>query len=173
MREMATELFAEAKTPLEIAGLGLGIPGPIDTDRGLCLATQATAQAKPSSSLATAVTATERRLPRATRRRGLRCRRSWAFQIVEAFATGLPVIASRLGALAELVHDGCNGLHFRAGDPEDLAAKVEWLLANPKERAAMGRRAREEFLAKYTGERGYEMLMDIYSLAAERMRAGA
>lgn len=93
--------------------------------------------------------------------------------VIEAFATGLPVIASRLGALAELVHDSCNGLHFQAGDPEDLAAKVEWLLANPKERAAMGRRAHEEFLAKYTGERGYEMLMDIYSLAAERMRAGA
>ena len=37
MREMATELFAEAKAPLQIAGLGLGIPGPIDTDRGLCL----------------------------------------------------------------------------------------------------------------------------------------
>ena len=37
MREMATELFAEAPAPLQIAGLGLGIPGPIDTDRGLCL----------------------------------------------------------------------------------------------------------------------------------------
>lgn len=37
MREMATELFAEAPAPLQIAGLGLGLPGPIDTDRGFCL----------------------------------------------------------------------------------------------------------------------------------------
>jgi glucokinase len=37
MREMATELLAEARPPLVVAGLGLGIPGPIDTDRGLCL----------------------------------------------------------------------------------------------------------------------------------------
>ena len=46
--------------------------------------------------------------------------------LIEAFACGLPVVASRLGAMAELVDEGHTGLLFRTGDPEDLAAKVRW-----------------------------------------------
>ena len=82
--------------------------------------------------------------------------------IVEAFACGVPVICSRLGAMGEIVADGRTGLHFTAGDAEDLAQKVEWAWAHPEEMAAMGRAARAEYEAKYTAERNYEMLMKIY-----------
>jgi glycosyltransferase involved in cell wall biosynthesis len=82
--------------------------------------------------------------------------------IAEAFACGVPVICSRLGAMQEIVADGRTGLHFTPGDAQDLAAKVEWAWTHPEEMAAMGRAARAEYEAKYTAERNYEMLMEIY-----------
>ena len=85
----------------------------------------------------------------------------------EAFACGVPVIASRLGAMEEIVADGCTGLHFTAGDPGDLAAKVEWAWTHPAELSSMGRAARAEYEAKYTPERNYSMLMKIYSRTLE------
>jgi len=81
---------------------------------------------------------------------------------IESFACGVPVIASGLGTMGEIVEDGRTGLHFKPGEPVDLAAKVEWAWAHPEEMAAMGRAARAEYEAKYTAERNYQMLMEIY-----------
>ena len=81
---------------------------------------------------------------------------------IEAFACGVPVIASRTGVMAEIVTDGVTGLHFTAGDPADLAAKVRWAWEHPAEMAEMGRAARREFEQKYTAERNYAQLMHIY-----------
>ncbi len=91
--------------------------------------------------------------------------------IAEAFACGLPVIASRLGAMAEIVEDGRAGLLFRPGDPEDLAAKIEWAWTHPKALAQMGEEARREYERKYTAERNYSMLMDIYERARQYVLA--
>ncbi|HYC43178.1 MAG TPA: glycosyltransferase [Noviherbaspirillum sp.] len=82
--------------------------------------------------------------------------------IVEAFSCGLPVIASRLGALADLVKDGVTGLLFHPGDPVDLAEKIAWAEAHPEQMVRMGQAARAEYEAEFTPERNYEMLMDIY-----------
>ncbi|MER3490969.1 MAG: glycosyl transferase family 1 [Mastigocladus sp. ERB_26_2] len=82
---------------------------------------------------------------------------------VEAFAKGTPVIAASIGAIAELVDSGRTGLHFRPGDPDDLIAKVEWMLANPVKLAYMRQEARAEFEAKYTAEQNYQKLMEIYT----------
>lgn len=90
--------------------------------------------------------------------------------IVEAFACGVPVLASQMGSAEEIVADGRTGLHFPPGDPEDLAARVEWAWTHPREMAEMGREARKEYEAKYTAERNYEMLMEIYRLARRRRR---
>lgn len=91
--------------------------------------------------------------------------------IAEAFACGLPVIASRLGSLAEIVNDSGNGLLFTAGDAADLASKVEWAWAHPAEMQAMGREARAEYEAKYTAERNYEQLVTFWNRL--RLRAAA
>lgn len=88
--------------------------------------------------------------------------------VVEAFATGLPVVSSRLGGMAESVTDGHTGLHFTPGDAADLAARVEWAVADAGRLRQMGRNAREEFEARYTAERNYERLLAIY----EEARAG-
>jgi len=85
--------------------------------------------------------------------------------LVEAFACGLPVIVSRLGSMAEIVDDGVTGLHFTPGDPDDLAEKVRWMIGHPDQRKQMGERARSVYEEKYTPERNYEMLMDIYQQA--------
>jgi glycosyltransferase involved in cell wall biosynthesis len=85
--------------------------------------------------------------------------------IVEAFACGVPVICSRLGAMQEIVVDGRTGFHFTPGNIEDLAARVEWAWAHPTETAAMGRAARAEYEAKYTADRNYRMLIEIYKRA--------
>ena len=83
----------------------------------------------------------------------------------EAFACGKPVITSRLGSMAEIVEDGVTGLHFEAGNPIDLADKINWLIKHPDECRKMGRNARMEYLDKYTAEKNYESLMDIYQQA--------
>jgi glycosyltransferase involved in cell wall biosynthesis len=82
--------------------------------------------------------------------------------IAEAFACGVPVIASRLGAMEEIVAHGRTGLHFTSGDAEDLAQKVEWAWTHPERMAEMGREARREYETKYTAEKNYPLLMDIY-----------
>jgi len=93
--------------------------------------------------------------------------------IAEAFACGVPVIASRLGAMQEIVEDGRTGLHFKPGDADDLAAKVDWAWTHPREMEEMGREARTEYEAKYTAERNYEMLMKIYAKAIAARGKGA
>ncbi|MDB5727636.1 MAG: glycosyltransferase [Noviherbaspirillum sp.] len=82
--------------------------------------------------------------------------------IVEAFSSGLPVIASRLGALIDIVREGVTGLLFNPADPSDLAAKIAWARSHPEEMLRMGRAARAEYEANYTPERNYKMLIDIY-----------
>ncbi len=84
---------------------------------------------------------------------------------IEAFACGLPVVASRLGSMAEIIADGENGLHFTPGDARELAEKVEWAWSHPEEIWEMGKAARAEYEAKYTAQRNYEMLMGIYQQA--------
>ncbi len=90
------------------------------------------------------------------------CYEGFPMVLVEAFSQGLPVLASRLGGMAEIIENGVTGLHFEAGNPVDLAEKVRWMIANPDACRQMGINARNEYLAKYTAEKNYEMLMNIY-----------
>ncbi len=85
--------------------------------------------------------------------------------IAEAFAAGLPVIASDLGAAAELVGDGRNGLQFRPRDPGHLAAKVRFAWDHTDEMSAMGRAARLDYENLFTAEPNYKRLMAIYDRA--------
>jgi glycosyltransferase involved in cell wall biosynthesis len=84
---------------------------------------------------------------------------------IEAFAKGTPVIASNIGAIAEIVDNGRTGLHFRPSDADDLARKVKWLLDHPNELAQMRQAARLEFEEKYTSENNYHRLIEIYRMA--------
>ena len=98
------------------------------------------------------------------------CYETFGRVVIEAFAKGTPVIVSHIGAISEAVDAGRTGLHFRPGDASDLARQVEWALAHPAHLARMRAEARREYETRYTAERNYEMLTEIYDLAAERMR---
>ena len=87
--------------------------------------------------------------------------------IIEAYAKGTPVVASRLGAMAELVDEGRTGLLFEAGNAADLAAAVDRLLADPAALAQMRQAARREFEDKYTAAANYRQLMALYDRACD------
>ncbi|HEX5451193.1 MAG TPA: glycosyltransferase [Candidatus Limnocylindrales bacterium] len=91
--------------------------------------------------------------------------------IVEAFARQVPVLASRLGSLQEIVADGRTGRLFPSGDPAGLAAMLDWACDHPIELVAMGRAGRDDYQARYTAEANYPQLMAIYAGAmAQRQR---
>jgi len=90
--------------------------------------------------------------------------------LVEAFACGLPVIASRIGALAELVEDGITGLLFETGNADDLAAKMKWAQQNPEKMRMMGQNARMKYEAEYTANQNYDQLVAIYNDAIEESK---
>ena len=93
---------------------------------------------------------------------------TFGMSIIEAYAAGLPVIASRLGAMKSLVEHERTGLQFEPGNAKDLAAQVAWVIAHPREWQEMRRNARTEFEAKYTADRNYAMLLHIYEAAIHR-----
>jgi len=95
--------------------------------------------------------------------------------VLEAFANGLPVIASRLGALADIVQHGRTGLLARPGDAGHLASLIAWADTHPREMEDMGRTARAEWESKYTASINYNILVDIYedAIAAARGRGRA
>ena len=90
--------------------------------------------------------------------------------IAEAFACGVPVLASRLGSMQEIVENRRTGLHFTAGDPADLAEKVRWAWSHPEETSTMGLAARAEFEAKYSAKQNFGMLTEIYESVVSRTK---
>ena len=66
------------------------------------------------------------------------CRIVTPLKPLEAMAAGLPLIVSDLPALTELIDNGLAGVSFCAGDPDDLAAKLLYLISNEAQRKQMG-----------------------------------
>lgn len=93
------------------------------------------------------------------------CYETFGLVVIEAFAAGTPVLAARIGALAELVDDGRTGRLFAPGDPDDLATRLVTMLRDELAYRRMRAAARDEFLTHYTAAANYERLMQIYALA--------
>ena len=98
------------------------------------------------------------------------CGENFPRTIAEAYSCGLPVIASRLGAMAELIEDGETGLLFEVGNARDLADKLAWAETHPQEMLRMGRAARQRYLERYTPDRNHDELMAIYRKAQSLIR---
>jgi glycosyltransferase involved in cell wall biosynthesis len=96
------------------------------------------------------------------------CYENFPRSIVESFAVGTPVIASRQGAMQELVDEGGAGTLFAAGDARDLAAAAARIGSLSRdEYAALRDSARREYQLKYTPEENYRLLVEIYRQAVE------
>lgn len=91
------------------------------------------------------------------------CYENFPMVIIEAFACGKPMITSNLGAMAELVRDGKTGLLFEPGNSYELAQKIKWMIEHEEECIQMGKNARQVFEERYTAEKNFGLLMDIYS----------
>jgi glycosyltransferase involved in cell wall biosynthesis len=90
--------------------------------------------------------------------------------VVEAFAHGVPVVASRLGALAELVDDGETGALTEPGDSDSLR-KALGLVSDPLTSVAFGERARQVYLERFTPEHDLVATERIYTDAIARHSA--
>ena len=82
--------------------------------------------------------------------------------VIEAFARGRPVLASRIGGMAELIDEGVNGHAFEAGSRRGLVEAAARLAAHPDRCALMGRAARETYLRRFTPTINHRRLIEIY-----------
>lgn len=81
---------------------------------------------------------------------------------LEAMCFGLPVVATQVGGLPEVVEDGVTGILVPPNDPQALAEAVLSLLRDPERRRQMGRRGREKVLAQFTPERVADLSEALY-----------
>ncbi|HET9838592.1 MAG TPA: glycosyltransferase family 4 protein, partial [Candidatus Angelobacter sp.] len=87
--------------------------------------------------------------------------------IMEAFAVGTPVVASKLGPPASMVVHGTNGYHFEPGNVAQLRDRVEWCSRNLAEVRSLRTNARRAFEIEYSGPANLEKLINIYREARQ------
>jgi glycosyltransferase involved in cell wall biosynthesis len=108
------------------------------------------------------------------------CLPSWweamPLSVLEAMATGLPVVATDVGDVRRSVADGITGRVVPVRDPEALADALEPLLTDPELRGRMGRAGRERvvemFSSEVTADRVAALYDELASAARRRPRAG-
>jgi len=83
--------------------------------------------------------------------------------LIEAMAAGLPVVATRVGGVPDLVVDEKTGSLVPPGDPGALSRAIEALLCDPDRRREMGRLAREAVYPKYSDAALIDRMDDLYS----------
>lgn len=83
--------------------------------------------------------------------------------VLESYAFNKGVIASRLGALIDLVVDNQTGLNFTAGDYLDLRLKVKYIFENKSEAIRLGNQAKVKLLTEYSENLHYEKLLYLFN----------
>jgi glycosyltransferase involved in cell wall biosynthesis len=83
--------------------------------------------------------------------------------LLEAMSFGLPVIATPVGGVPEIVTHGLDGLLVPAGDIDALAAAITRLASDPELRARLGRAARETVAKRFSLDSAVEQLLGIYA----------
>jgi glycosyltransferase involved in cell wall biosynthesis len=82
--------------------------------------------------------------------------------VIEAMALGLPVVASELPTLHEVVEDGRSGLLVPARAPAQLATAMSRILDDTKLSERLGARGRELFLTRLTAEQSHRRMIELY-----------
>jgi len=98
------------------------------------------------------------------------CYEQMPISILEAFASGKPVVAADLGSIPYIVEDGKNGLLYKVGDAKDLANKTDFLFANPEMILRMGCYARHLIDTRYSPSHGRQLLVDIFQRVTGQRR---
>lgn len=92
--------------------------------------------------------------------------------VLEGMSHGRPVVVSDLGSMKEMVINGETGYRFKAGNPADLAAKLDDLLKSPEKAREMGLRARDYVLREHSLQRHLSSLEELFSRVIERRNSG-
>jgi glycosyltransferase involved in cell wall biosynthesis len=155
-----------AQVPLRIVGTG-----PLDSE----LRTQAAQQGLPIEFLGMRTRAETVELMRGAALLVLPSEWYEGFPLVvsEAYASGTPIVASRIGGLPELIRDGVTGALFEPGDAAALAEVVAALWRRRAELASMRQACRAVFQTELSEGRNLEMLLEIYSRAKPYSRPTA
>lgn len=82
--------------------------------------------------------------------------------VIEAMMMGLPIVVSDIGPLIEVTNNGASALVFRRGDPEDLVAKLTYLLNSSEHFAQLGARAKEWATRQFSIEKHIFELASLY-----------
>jgi glycosyltransferase involved in cell wall biosynthesis len=88
--------------------------------------------------------------------------------VLEAMCAGLPVIATAVGGIPELVVNGRTGCLVPARDPAAMAKAVAGLAADPDRMSAMGEAGRKRALGLFSIERSVAALEEIYAVLPRR-----
>ncbi len=94
---------------------------------------------------------------------------AFGLAVVEAFACGVPVVATRIGALREIIDEGRTGLLFSPGNAVELSEKVRWAMEHSAEMEAMRAAARIEYERRYSGAVNYGLLRGIYERTLQKV----
>ena len=95
------------------------------------------------------------------------CYETFGLIAAEAMSYGLPVIASRIGSLPEIVEDCKTGLLFKPGDSIELTEKINLLWKDSKLCTQLGSAGREKVIRDYDEEYFFNTLLKVYSMAIE------
>jgi N-acetyl-alpha-D-glucosaminyl L-malate synthase BshA len=82
--------------------------------------------------------------------------------LLEGMSSGLPVVATEVGGIPEIVEEGVNGFLVPPMSPEAIAGKILELNGDRKLRARLGANARRRILELYTADRVVEQYSDVY-----------
>ena len=83
--------------------------------------------------------------------------------LIESLAAGTPVIASNIGAMLSMITNEYNGLHFKAGDSEDLRKKIaDWETLPKNIKKEYSENARMTYEKNYTPQENKRLLLSIY-----------
>ena len=98
------------------------------------------------------------------------CFEGFPLAITEAFSLGVPVVASDVGPLPDIVKDGENGALFKAGDALSLYHTMKEIWGRSDRLSSLGQGARQEFEEKYTANTNHRALIRIYEAAVAHKR---
>lgn len=86
----------------------------------------------------------------------------FGISIIEAMYSGLPVVASNVGGITEIIQDGVNGILVESQNPGSIARALLALIDNPEKTKKIARNGRENVISKYSGKKYAEKITNLY-----------
>ena len=82
--------------------------------------------------------------------------------VVEAYAAGVPVVATRIAGVVDIVEDGVDGLLAAPGDPETLADAIIKVLKDPELSGALAKNGYLKVISQFTLEKMAQATIQVY-----------